>query len=189
MYDDTFGSAEDPLAGPAPLPLPNTVIIENWLQALEALKRDQLRHDRTKKDRPSPALPLNGVYTYEASDFVATHLLPTAPEAIAPVAVVVALTLHHQGMQLRLCGTVEATLPFVCDRCLAPFETTVATHPDELFLLLTQLPKAYQQEEWVAQYADESDAFGPDDTFDLRDWVRQWVVLETAGQHWCSDCS
>ncbi|MDH4380210.1 MAG: DUF177 domain-containing protein [Vampirovibrionales bacterium] len=184
MYDDISAFVDEPDKAP----LPWTVMIEDWLQALEGLKREQLRLDRTQKDRPTPALPLNGIYTYEATDIMGPSLPAGAGEVAALVTVIVALLLHHQGMQLRLHGTLEATLPFVCDRCLAPFETTVAAHPDELFLLLTQLPKSYQQEEWVAQYSDESDAFGPDDTFDLRDWVRQWIVLESAGQHWCSDC-
>ena len=183
MYDDisAFVDDENTLS-----PLPEQVRIDDWLKALEELKREQLRHDRSQKDKASPALALNGTYTYDALDVVGPSFSDEEPPAV--ITAVVALWLHHQGMQLRLHGTVEATLPFVCDRCLAPFETTVAAQPDELFLLLTQLPKSYQQEEWVSQYAEETDAFGPDDTFDLRDWVRQWIVLGTAGQHWCSDC-
>ncbi|MFN8615218.1 MAG: hypothetical protein U0003_04835 [Vampirovibrionales bacterium] len=163
-------------AAEAVSPLPETVVIEDWLTALH--QQSNPHH------KSSNGLSLGGQFTYPASEMVGT----TTDTNEADVAVQIRLRLQSQGMQLHLSGCLESTLPWVCDRCLAPLAITVSAQPDETFLLLEHLPKAYQQEEWVTQYADDAEAFAPSDTFDLKDWVRQWVVLAASGQHVCADC-
>lgn len=97
------------------------------------------------------------------------------------------LTLERNGTGLRIWGQGEATLPFTCDRCLTPFEQTIPFERTEEFLIVDFLPAHYRDEEWVSGYADEDESFNLDDTLDVKDLVRQWLVLESAGRHLCGD--
>lgn len=129
-------------------------------------------------------LQWQGTYTYTAEDNVVNAELLNKDETIITH---LSLRLERSGSGFRVQATGEATLPFSCDRCLTTFNETIGYERNEDFLIIDHLPAHYQEEEWISEYADEDDAYNLNDTFDIKDLVRQWIVLESAGRHVCGD--
>ncbi len=157
-----------PLTEPVPPTLPDTVLVQQWLEAFN--------------ENPKQVLDYHGTYQFAAADDVVDSSIATEqPDNVYVINVM--CQVGHSGMGFRVRGHITGTLPFVCDRTLDIFTQPVDISVEERFLITDNLPKEYHNEEWVTQYADEADAYGKDDLFELRDWVRQWLVLETTGRH------
>ncbi len=148
--------------------LPDTIPVQDWLESFN--------------ENPKQVLDYHGAYQFAAmDDVVDSSIAVEQPDDVYTVKVMCQVA--HSGMGFKVRGHITGTLPFVCDRTLDIFTQPVDISVEERFLITDNLPKEYHNEEWVTQYADETDAYGKDDMFDLRDWVRQWLVLETSGRH------
>lgn len=125
-----------------------------------------------------------GQYSYGSSDNLVDAGLANTDDVIVAK---VRLSFERNGTGLRVWGQGEATLPFTCDRCLTPLEETIPFERTEELLIVDFLPAHYRDEEWVSGYADEDESFDLDDMLDVKDLVRQWLVLESTGRHLCGD--
>lgn len=151
--------------------LPNTVAIKDWQQ--------------TWNQQGQVPLHYHGLYSYTAEDDIVEPdvLQGLVLEHDAPDPVVEAsvhITVLPTGMGFMLTAEIIATVPLLHPRTLEVVPTPLKFEVNERFLLKDQLPKQYAEEEWLTQYGEENEAYGPTDTFDVRDWVRQWLVLESS---------
>lgn len=152
--------------------LPEKCQIRDWQARWQRAKDSTLRYD--------------GIYTYTASDDIVDSetLISLGDDdnnvnAEPIVEAAVALTVVPTGMGFTLSGTVNSVVPILHPQTLEAIDTPLSFDVTERFLITDQLPKEYADEEWVAQHSDENEAYGRLDWVDLKDWVRQWIVLKT----------
>ena len=86
------------------------------------------------------------------------------------------------GQQVRLAGSVRATVQFDCDRCLKPLSVAV----DQSFDLL-YIPPPGSEEEHELGEDDLSIAFYQDDQIDFDDLVREQIELALPMARLCSE--
>lgn len=150
--------------------LPDKCIVRDWQLRWQQANNAPLRYE--------------GYYAYTAADDVVDSealeslSADTASDDIL-VEAHVAISVAPTGMGFMLSGHVAAVVPVLHPHTLEAIETPLDFDVTERFLITDNLPKEYHEEEWLAQYGDESDAYGQSEWVDLRDWVRQWLVLKS----------
>ncbi len=86
----------------------------------------------------------------------------------------------------RLKGTIQAELDLECDSCLGKFQKKIAIELDEQYVFQDKSQREYRrnggQEIQLNDFYEEIDAEGE---LDLKDLVRQMLLLETSAKQVC----